>query len=113
MNISTNAFRPSSFGTIELQLSLESLVRYLSELKSLTPLDRIYSFLSMASGGPKLDEKTLIPLPPGLKYEEAFQIDYAADILDIYQTFIVCAIKLSHSLYVICPNRASLSLHWC
>lgn len=67
----------------------------------------------MASGGPKLDEKTLIPLPPGLKYEEAFQIDYAADILDIYQTFIVCAINLSHSLYIICPNRASLSLHRC
>ena len=107
VNISTNAFRPSSFGTIELQLSLESLVRYPSELKSSTPLDRIYSVLSIASDGPKLDEKALIQLPPGLQYKEALQIDYAADVLDVYQTFVVRAIKLSHSSDIICRNWGS------
>lgn len=60
-----------------------------------------------ASDGPKLDEKALIQRPPGLQYEEALQIEYAADVLDVYQIFVIRAIKLSHSSDIICRNWES------
>jgi hypothetical protein len=99
VDISTTAFRPSSTGTSKRLLSLESLVSHLSELSSTNPLDRIYSVLALASDGPRLDEKTLM-----LRNEGTLRIDYEAKVVDVYQTFVLQAIKNSNSLDIICRH---------
>ncbi|KAE9379705.1 hypothetical protein N431DRAFT_398153 [Stipitochalara longipes BDJ] len=106
VNISANAFRPTNSGTIDRQLSLESLVCYLSEFVCTNPLDRIYSVLSMAKDGPKLDERTLNPHYSESRYQTALRIDYDANVSDVYQRFVLHTIKNSNSLDIICRNWA-------
>jgi hypothetical protein len=80
--------------------SLEALVSHLCSLDSTDPLDRIYSVLAIAKDGPKLDEKTLMPISQ--EDDNALQIDYEADFVDVYEKFVIRAIQSSQSLDIMC-----------
>jgi hypothetical protein len=56
--------------------------------------------LAIAKDGPKLDEKTLMPISQ--QDDNALQIVYEADFVDVYQNFVIQAIKSSRSLDIIC-----------
>jgi hypothetical protein len=109
IEVSTNALRITNSGTAQTtqrHLSLESLVSQLSDLRATNPLDRIYSLLALAKDGPKLEEKTLMPLR--IQDSGVLEIDYDRDAAEVYQDFVVRAIQLSHSLDVICRHWAGL-----
>jgi Heterokaryon incompatibility protein (HET) len=112
IEVSTNALRISTTQETDAQgkqhevqetqrlLSFEELVSYLSELESTHPLDRIYSVFAIAKDGLKLNRKTLMPDPE--QDDDAMRIDYEAKVEDVYQDFVLRAIKNSHSLDIIC-----------
>lgn len=110
IEVSVNALRIIRTADGELKahrrLSLEALVSYLTDLSATDPLDRIYSMLAIAKDGPKLDERTLfMSLPKNDR--DAIHPDYDANVVDVYQNFVIRAIKSSDSLDMICRLWAS------
>jgi hypothetical protein len=104
IEVSVNALRIIRTADGELKthrrLSLEALVSYLTDLSASNPLDRIYSMLAIAKDGPKLDERTLMSIPND--GHGAIHIDYSANVVDVYQDFVIRAIESSDSLDIIC-----------
>jgi hypothetical protein len=107
IDVTTNALRVSRSGKIQRLLSLEALVSQLSDLSATNPKDRIFSVLALAREGPKLVKETLMENPHEARDEGALRIDYKKSILEIYQSFVIHAIKRSQSLDIICRRWAS------
>lgn len=107
IDVSTNAVRFSSAGKVQRLLSLEALVSQLSDLSSGDPRDRIFSVLALAKDGPRLVNETLMEYPEHGQDEGALRIDYNKSTLEVYQSFVVHAIKQSGSLDIICRHWAS------
>jgi hypothetical protein len=100
IDISTKILRPIGSGKVERLLSLETLVSHLHGLNSTNSLDRIYSVLAISKDGPELDTRTLLPR------EATLEIDYSKSTLEVYQEFVVHAIKTSQSLDIVCRDWA-------
>jgi hypothetical protein len=103
IDISMKILRPIGSGkdrNVVRLMSLEALVSYLHELNSTDPLDRIYSVLAISKDGTELDTRTLLPR------EATLEIDYSKSTLEVYQEFVVHAIKTSQSLDIICRDWA-------
>jgi hypothetical protein len=111
IEVSVNALRiiTTADGEQKTQrlLSLEALVSYLSELSATNPLDRIYSVLAIANDGPKLDERTLMPIEDQAQAPQSIRFDYTENVVDVYQAFVIQSIERSHSLDIICRYWAS------
>jgi hypothetical protein len=107
IDLSTNALRVTPSG-IQRLLSLESLVSQLGDFNASDPRDRIFSVLAIAKDGPKLEGETLMEASPlATRREGVLRIDYGRETLDVYQDFVVHAIKRSRSLDLICRHWAS------
>ncbi len=106
IDISTKIFRSIGSGNVERLLSIETLVCNLSELSSTNPLDRIYSVLALSKDGPEPWEKAPTKTRT-TQNETALEVDYSKSTLEVYQEFVVHAIKTSQSLDIVCRNWAS------
>jgi hypothetical protein len=69
--------------------------------------DRIYSIIVMAKDGPKLNKRILIPEYNKTRYKSTLQINNDTHISDIYRDFVIYTIQHSHSLDILCRNRAT------
>lgn len=107
IDVSTNALRITSSGKIQRLLSLEALVSQLSDLSVSDPRDRVFSVLAVAKDGFQLVEETLREDRSFEKPDGALRVDYEKGVRDVYQEFVIHAIKDSGSLDLICRHWAS------
>lgn len=107
IDVSINSLRLSSSGKVQRLLTIEDLVSHLGDLTATDARDRIFSVLAIAKDGPKLAEETLMTSSVETEAEDALRIDYDQDLLDVYQNFVIHAIKKSQSLDIICRHWAS------
>jgi hypothetical protein len=105
INISTKSLRPIGSDNVERLLSIETLVCHLSKLHSTDPLDRVYSVLAISKDGLEPWEKTPTETRTA-QDERTLEIDYRKSTLEVYQEFVVHAIKTSQSLDIVCRDLA-------
>ncbi|TVY60686.1 hypothetical protein LSUE1_G008293, partial [Lachnellula suecica] len=85
-------------------LTLEALVSQLSDLSATDPHDKIFSVLALARDG---GERTLMEDTEESIQEGTLRIDYNKSVLEVYQDFVLHAIRGSRSLDIICRRWAS------
>jgi hypothetical protein len=105
INVSTNALRILSDGSIQRLLSLEALVSMLCDFSATDHRDRIYSVWGIAKDGLPLVNKTLMEHHEGSPGDG--RINYNTALEMVYLNFARDAITSSKSLDIICRHWAS------